>query len=66
MQERLVRKDLGENLMLKLMSEGVSDRFKKKKKNRRQGAKIMGHKDIKPGNLEKCRGERAGMSRVFR
>lgn len=32
MQERLVRKDLGENLMLKLMSEGVSDRFKKKKK----------------------------------
>ena len=29
--------------MLKLMS----DRFKKKKKNRRQGAKIMGHKDIK-------------------
>ena len=51
--------------MLKLMSEGVSDRFKKKK-NRRQGAKIVGHKDIKPGNLEKCRGERAGMSRVFR
>lgn len=43
-EEGLVRKDLGENLMLKLMS----DRFKKKKKkNRRQGAKIMGHKDIK-------------------
>lgn len=65
MQERLVRKDLGENLMLKLMSEGVSDRLKKKK-SRRQGAKIVGHKDIKAGNLEKCRGERAGMSRVFR
>lgn len=36
MQERLVRKDLGENLMLKLMSEGVSDRFKKKKTGGRE------------------------------
>ena len=45
-------KDLCKNLMLKLMSEGVSDRLKKKK-NRRQGAKIVGHKDIKARKKEK-------------